>query len=28
LNKIRDLNLTLLAVKCLPADENLIGKTK
>jgi len=28
LNKIRDLNLTLLAVKCLPADENPIGKTK
>jgi len=27
LNKIRDLNLTLLEVKCLPTDENSIGKT-
>jgi len=28
LNKIRDLNLTLLAVKCFPANENSIGKIK
>ena len=25
LNKIRDLNLTLLGVRCIPADENPIG---
>jgi len=25
LNKIRDLNLTLLGVRCIPADENSIG---
>jgi len=25
LNKIRDLNLTLLGVRCIPADENSVG---